>query len=65
MEQYIIKGGNPLVGEVEIAGAKNAAVSYTHLVNLSRNYKKVQQKSQKRMNRLKIRSEKWQLPEMS
>lgn len=22
MEQYVIKGGNPLVGEVEIAGAK-------------------------------------------
>ena len=26
MEQYIIKGGNPLVGEVDIAGAKNAAL---------------------------------------
>lgn len=26
MEQYIIKGGVPLVGEVEIAGAKNAAL---------------------------------------
>ena len=26
MEQYIIKGGNPLVGEVEICGAKNAAL---------------------------------------
>ena len=25
MEQYIIKGGHPLVGEVEIGGAKNAA----------------------------------------
>ena len=24
MEQYVIKGGNPLVGEVDIAGAKNA-----------------------------------------
>ena len=23
MEQYIIKGGNPLVGEVEIGGACN------------------------------------------
>ena len=23
MEQYIIKGGNPLVGEVEIGGAKS------------------------------------------
>ncbi len=26
MEQYIIKGGNPLVGEVTIGGAKNAAL---------------------------------------
>jgi UDP-N-acetylglucosamine 1-carboxyvinyltransferase len=26
MEQYVIKGGNPLVGEVTIAGAKNAAL---------------------------------------
>ena len=26
MEQYVIKGGNPLVGDVEIAGAKNAAL---------------------------------------
>ncbi len=26
MEQYIIKGGNPLVGEVSIGGAKNAAL---------------------------------------
>ncbi len=26
MEQYAIKGGNPLVGEVEIGGAKNAAL---------------------------------------
>ena len=26
MEQYIIKGGNPLVGEVAIGGAKNAAL---------------------------------------
>ena len=26
MEQYIIKGGHPLVGEVEIAGAKNSAL---------------------------------------
>ena len=25
MEQYIIRGGNPLAGEVEISGAKNAA----------------------------------------
>lgn len=27
MEQYIIKGGNPLVGKVEIGGAKNAALA--------------------------------------
>ena len=27
MEQYIIKGGNQLVGEVEIGGAKNAALA--------------------------------------
>ncbi len=27
MEQYIIRGGNPLVGEVEIGGAKNAALA--------------------------------------
>ena len=27
MEQYVIKGGNPLVGEVEIAVAKNAALA--------------------------------------
>ncbi len=26
MEQYIIKGGSPLVGEVDISGAKNAAL---------------------------------------
>ena len=26
MEQYVIKGGNPLVGEVVISGAKNAAL---------------------------------------
>ncbi len=27
MEQYVIKGGNPLIGEVEIGGAKNAALA--------------------------------------
>jgi len=27
MEQYAIRGGNPLVGEVEIGGAKNAALA--------------------------------------
>ena len=27
MEQYVIKGGNPLVGQVEIGGAKNAALA--------------------------------------
>ena len=26
MNQYIMKGGNPLVGEVQISGAKNAAL---------------------------------------
>ena len=26
MEQYIMKGGNPLVGEVAVSGAKNAAL---------------------------------------
>ena len=29
MEQYIIRGGNPLAGEVEISGAKNAALGYS------------------------------------
>ena len=28
MEQYIIKGGHPLVGEVEIGGAKNAHLQF-------------------------------------
>lgn len=27
VEQYVIRGGNPLVGEVEIGGAKNAALA--------------------------------------
>lgn len=27
MDQYVIRGGNPLVGEVEIGGAKNAALA--------------------------------------
>lgn len=27
MDKYVIKGGNPLVGEVEIGGAKNAALA--------------------------------------
>ena len=27
MEQYIIKGGSPLIGEVEVGGAKNAALA--------------------------------------
>ena len=27
MAQYVIHGGNPLNGEVEISGAKNAAVA--------------------------------------
>ena len=28
MEQYVIKGGNPLVGEVEIGGAKKRSPCY-------------------------------------
>ena len=35
MEQYIIKGGNPLVGEVEIGGAKNAALLAISMLALS------------------------------
>ena len=31
MEQYVIKGGNPLYGEVEIGGAKNAALAISPL----------------------------------
>ena len=27
VEQYVIKGGIPLVGDVEIGGAKNAALA--------------------------------------
>ena len=27
MEYYVVKGGSPLSGEVEIAGAKNAALA--------------------------------------
>lgn len=27
MEKYVIRGGNPLVGEVEVSGAKNAALA--------------------------------------
>ena len=34
MEQYIIKGGNPLVGEVEIGGAKNAAILAAEILAL-------------------------------
>ncbi len=36
MEQYIIKGGNPLVGEVEIGGAKNAALANSCSSNYDR-----------------------------
>ena len=35
MEQYIIKGGNPLVGEVEIGGAKNAALAILAAANMT------------------------------
>ena len=34
MEQYIIKGGHPLVGEVEIGGAKNAALAQMRQLRL-------------------------------
>ena len=27
MDQYVIKGGNPLIGDVAIGGAKNAALA--------------------------------------
>ena len=33
MEQYVIKGGNPLNGEVEIGGAKNAAQHLKKSIN--------------------------------
>ncbi|MGL5260186.1 MAG: UDP-N-acetylglucosamine 1-carboxyvinyltransferase [Lachnospiraceae bacterium] len=35
MEQYAIKGGNPLVGEVEIGGAKNAALAILAAATMS------------------------------
>lgn len=35
MEQYIIKGGNPLFGEVEIGGAKNAALAILAAANMT------------------------------
>lgn len=35
MEQYIIKGGKPLSGEVEIGGAKNAALAILAAANMT------------------------------
>ena len=35
MEQYVIKGGNPLVGEVEIAGAKNSELAILASANMT------------------------------
>lgn len=35
MEQYIIKGGNALTGEVEIGGAKNAALAILAAANMT------------------------------
>lgn len=35
MEQYIIKGGKPLYGEVEIGGAKNAALAILAAANMT------------------------------
>ena len=34
MDKYVIKGGNPLVGEVEIGGAKNAAILAAEILAL-------------------------------
>ena len=36
MDQYIIKGGNPLVGEVEIGGANNAALGILAAASMMR-----------------------------
>ena len=36
MEQFIMKGGNPLVGEVTIGGAKNAALGNPDRSNYDR-----------------------------
>ena len=38
MEQYVIKGGNPLVGEVEIGGAKNAALAILAAATMTDRY---------------------------
>ena len=35
MERYVIKCGNPLVGEVEIGGAKNAALAILAAVTMT------------------------------
>ena len=35
MEQYVIKGGNPLVGEVDIAGAKNVVTSLSFFLGIN------------------------------
>ena len=35
MEQYVIKGGIPLNGEVEIGGAKNAALAILAAANMT------------------------------
>ena len=34
MEQYVVKGGNPLYGEVEVGGAKNAALAILAAVTM-------------------------------
>ena len=45
LEKYLIRGGNPLIGEVEISGAKNAVVailSATLLANAHARYLSLQ-----------------------
>ena len=36
LEKYLIRGGNPLFGEVEISGAKNAVVAILSATSLCR-----------------------------
>lgn len=38
MEQYIIKGGNPLVGEVEIGGAYKKTIRNSQESSVFNNY---------------------------
>ena len=38
MDQYVIKGGNPLIGDVAIGGAKNAALAILAMRILQQQY---------------------------